>query len=297
MVRLDNRISSERNYSNDFCIIFGSCRGLVCLESSGSISLWNPSIRKSLIISAKPRNYVLGFGVCNVTNDHKVVKLVYKQNISSRCMVQPEVEIYSLSTRSWRSVSDPAPSNHLVRDFWGYQCFAFGSVHWIASDVNREGDKYNLVVSFDMSKEVFNKLMFPNSIANYTRKLSITVLGDSLAALEFMNWKRGQRSYCVSVMKEYGVSESWTKLFTVKIPYWLENVTFREDGRIILPLNNNKLAFCDPESYDIKDLDNAGDFATYGIFTYTESLVLLKGRSSIPEGMPNLFAASAAKCS
>lgn len=80
MVQLDNRIFSERNYSKEFCIIFGSCRGLVCLESSESISLWNPSIRKSLIICAKPQNYVLGFGVCNVTNDHKVVKLVYQQN-------------------------------------------------------------------------------------------------------------------------------------------------------------------------------------------------------------------------
>lgn len=163
--------------------------------------------------------------------------------------------------------------------------------------MNREGNKYNLVVSFDMSKEVFNKLMFPNSIANHTHKLSITMLGDSLAVLEFMYWERGHRSYCVWIMKEYGVSESWTKLFTVNIPYWLWNVAFREDGRIILPLKNNKLAFCDPESYEIEDLDNAGDFVTYGILTYTESLVLLKGRSSIPEGMPNLFAASAAKCS
>lgn len=281
------QFKSKTPYSG--CSVIGSCGGLVCLEFSGSIFLWNPSIRKSVTICVSQlKNFVLGFGVCNVTNDHKVVKLVYDPHYPHPHFPKtiPQVEVYSLSTGSWRGVStSTAPSNHLSS--YGTHCFVFDSVHWIVSGENEKQGKCNLVVSFDMGKEVFYKLMLPDSLANvHMPLLSITRHGDSLAALEYSNW---EGSYCFWVMKEYGVSESWTKLFTLTIPgRWMRTLVFRKDGQVILPLSNNKLFSCDPESDEIKDLD-VSDRRPFYISTYRESLVLLKGHSSITEGIPNLF--------
>lgn len=215
------------------------------MELIGRIILWNPSIRKLLTIPVKP-NLILGFGVCNVTNDHKVVKVVYLED-SFNLTVPPQVEVYSLSTGSWRSVSATAPSCYMSRATWS-QVFVFGSVHWIASYDENGGQGRNLVVSFDMGNEVFRELMFPDSLANvYMPRLCITVLGDSFAAL-YCSEISGQEFCCVWVMKEYGVAESWTKLFTVSNSQRLRTLGFRKDGQVILPLRNSELVSYDPET-------------------------------------------------
>ncbi|KAM7497594.1 hypothetical protein LguiA_022008 [Lonicera macranthoides] len=78
--------------------IVGTCDGLVCLSSSDIVALWNPSLRKSLILPKPsiqshgliPRDIrsCIGFGIHPVTNDYKIVRLTYLR--SDRVLVPAE---------------------------------------------------------------------------------------------------------------------------------------------------------------------------------------------------------------
>lgn len=136
--------------------------------------------------------------------------------------------------------------------------------------------------------------MLPDSLANdIVCDLSVTVLRDFLGALK--NHKEiGRKSCCVWVMKEYGVAESWTKLYTISIPERLtRTIGFRKDGEVLLQLRNKELVSYDPVTGNVKDLGIFGSIRSFYVGTYVESLVLLKGQSSLREGIPNVFAACA----
>ncbi|KAK1405378.1 hypothetical protein POM88_004983 [Heracleum sosnowskyi] len=222
--------------------VVGVCRGLVCLyleefSSIVGVVLWNLSIRKwrPVPIEPEPGMFVLGFGVCDVTNDHKLVKLECLEDSESNFKVAPLVKVYSLSTGSWRDVSTTAPSCYMYLEK-GSQVFVFGSVHWIAYHRNgEEGITRNLVVSFHMGNEVFHELMLPDYLATESfNDLNITVLGDSLAVLKYTASTR-MESCSVWVMKEYGVLKSCTKLLTFRLQQRWRTVGFRKDGQVYLP--------------------------------------------------------------
>lgn len=266
--------------------IVGSCNGVLCLSDDlfgdmETVIMWNPSIRKyvALHMGSKPRwphMFVLGFGVCRSTNDPKVVKIVYLKDISYNYKAPPEVEVYSLSTGSWRSVGSVAPPYYMVEFTWS-QAFVNGAVHWIAYDKCVEGGFRNLVVSFDMGDEVFREIMLPNALASeLVTNLCIHAVGGSLAALKYNN-QLETTPCCVWVMKEYGVPESWTKLFTIDLPGMLKKtVAFRDNGEVILSLRNNALVSYDTNSGQSKDLDIIGNIRSFYVDTYMETLILLK---------------------
>lgn len=284
--------------------IVGCCNGLICLSDDlfgdmESIILWNPSIRKSVTLQmpSKPQSphmFVLGFGVCPVTNDHKVVRIVYlKDLLHNNFMAPPEVEVYSLSRASWRSVNANAPPCYMLEFTWS-QAFLFGAVHWITYDKHVEGGSHNLIVSFDMGDEVFREMMLPHTLTEeLVTNLSVTVLGESLAALNH-NKESAHESCCVWVMKEYGVAKSWSKLFTISLPGTLRRtIGFRKNGEVILSLSHNELVSYEPNTRQIKDLGIQGNIRSFYTDTYVETLVLLKGQNGIGEGLLNPFEACA----
>ncbi|GJZ12221.1 hypothetical protein Tco_0547451 [Tanacetum coccineum] len=66
------------------------------------VALWNPAIKKSVGIVIPNEYTAIGFGVCPETSDPKVVKI----NTIDLLTVHWEVEVYSLSSRVWKSVSN-----------------------------------------------------------------------------------------------------------------------------------------------------------------------------------------------
>uniref|UniRef100_A0A5B6ZAI8 F-box domain-containing protein n=1 Tax=Davidia involucrata TaxID=16924 RepID=A0A5B6ZAI8_DAVIN len=277
-----------------FFRIVGSCNGLLCLcddlfGDTHTIILWNPSIRKSvnLPMPSKPQwpnMFVLGFGVNPATNDYKVVRIVYYKEYLYRYKVPPEVEIYTLSTGSWRSVSSAAPSYCMVEFMWS-QVFVNGAVHWIAYDLRVVGGFHSLIVSFDMGNEVFGEMMLPDALAGqHAINLSITVLEESLAVFKY-DKQIGTESCCIWVMKEYGVAESWTRMVTIDLPGALgSTVEFRKNGEVLLSTRDNMLASYDPKTQQIKDLGIHGNSRSFYVDTYIESLFLLKGQNRFLEG-------------
>ncbi|KAA8524834.1 hypothetical protein F0562_011257 [Nyssa sinensis] len=270
---------------NEYFRIVGSCNGLICLSDdydshTDTIVIWNPSIRKSVTLPKPGFKFVphgaclLGFGFDPLSNDYKVVRIVYQpENYNFK--VPPNVELYTLSSGIWRSISAAAPP-YVVFNFFPLSTFINGAVHWVASSL------CSFIVAFDMGTEAFRELPLPDSVANTdVLKLSITVLGTSLTVIQYE--KIWQSDYCwVWVMKQYGVVESWTKLLTIDMREGIRQVVgFRKNSEVLLSARVRGLVSYDPKIQQTEYLGIHGSNRSFYADAYVESLVLLKGESGV----------------
>jgi F-box interacting protein len=223
---------------NDFLHVVGSSNGVVCLAdytfrgNSGLCILWNPSIQKVILLpdpniganygrftSNGPIIRTLGFGYDPKTDDYKLVKVVYLEDPTGPTFVlQPLVEIYTLRTGAWRSVKAPVPP--YVMELCFVSVFLNGAVHWRVHTPRFQGTFRNLIVSLDMEDEVFGEMAMPRvyKTRNSWRFFWRFLMGCLLLSLVRIRLLDG--AYSVWVMKEYGVAESWTKQFDIKLPSW-----------------------------------------------------------------------------
>ncbi|XP_059451008.1 F-box/kelch-repeat protein At3g06240-like [Corylus avellana] len=158
----------------------------------GLCVLWNPSIQKAISLP-KPNigfdrslHQSVGFGYEPTTDDYKFVRLEYLRDteFSSLITVPPLVEIYTLRTGIWRSVTAPGPPD--VIRYWSPSVIVNETLHWSAHtpDHPRKQSAYrNVIVSFNMKDEAFGEVGMPNSLQGL-EDLNVTVaLVDGLLAL------------------------------------------------------------------------------------------------------------------
>ncbi|KAJ0864284.1 putative F-box domain-containing protein [Helianthus annuus] len=150
-----------------------SSHGLLCLFgytdrneviSIGNAVIWNPSIRKAVDVvlphmadddEIDVYRTVLGFGVCPKTIDPKIIKT----RINTEDVIPWQVEVFTLSTRVWRSAySDNVPSK-FVRYGTGEQVVVGGVVYWLAEDSKVV---YHVWVMKDGVPKLFEKLFTIN---------------------------------------------------------------------------------------------------------------------------------------
>ncbi|XP_059661227.1 F-box protein At3g07870-like isoform X2 [Cornus florida] len=283
-MRLDN--SYKIWPLHDDHIIVGSCNGLICLYDdfssySGVHILWNPAIRKSFILPLPPSGFstqvfVLGFGFNSWTNDFKVVRIVYTFT------VPPQVEVYELSTGLWRVSSAVVPLNGNEISGCSSHVFVKGACHWVAFEKGREQNRH-LIISFDMGSEVFREMMPPASVANGPDlNMSISLFGELLSLFHYDGASSGEsKRCCIWVMKEYGVMESWTKLFTVDLGGEIDEVLgFRKTGEVLVAKDQWVVSY-DPESKQEVNLRIRWSPHSFHLDTYMESLVLLDGKDQV----------------
>ncbi|XP_058211472.1 F-box protein CPR1-like [Rhododendron vialii] len=265
--------------------VVGSYNGLLCLSddyySSGQpqIIIWNPSTRNSVIIlptAPKPQCpyvSVYGFGAHPTTQEYKVIRLEYK--LQSLFKLPPKVEIYTQGTRSWRGISS-APPHCFLTSRWS-QAFLNGVVHWVYESFC-ECVPPNLIMSFDMASESFSVLMLPTTLAEepWTPILySVKLFGESLAL--FCDGQSYDNTCCIWVMKEYGVAESWTKLFTFKILGMPHKIFgFRKNGEV-LQASKTSLASYAPATETLRDTGIMISLSALVSFdSFRETLVLVE---------------------
>ncbi|PSS05964.1 F-box protein [Actinidia chinensis var. chinensis] len=277
---------------NEYFRILGSCNGLICLSDDYSthtdtIVIWNPSVRRSVTLPkpgfphATQGTCLLGFGFDALSNDYKVVRIVYEHNVpdDSYYRLPPNVEIYALSTGNWRSISGASP-NYVMYRFFPLPALMNGAVHWVANGQGNSSSVHNLVAAFDMCDEVFREIMMPDDLVETeVLKLSISVLGTSLALIQYE--KIWQSEYCwVWMMKEYGAAESWTRLFTIDMRFGIRKVVGFQNNQVLLSARIKGLILYDPKSQQVEYLGIHGTNRSFYVDTYVESLVLLKGENS-----------------
>ncbi|KAI3469945.1 hypothetical protein Pfo_026608, partial [Paulownia fortunei] len=193
--------------------IVGSCHGVVCVAlDEENLFLWNPSIRKykrlpCLHIRPGYGCYMKdGFGYEEFNDDYKVVAIFY-------CIFHGgpyKVQIFSLKTNDWRRIEDfkyGTPLDHSGN-------YACGKLHWLV-----DCDGCLDIVSLDLASERYGKVGTPHIADNGSCTnmeyddpcLTLGLFSGSLCLL-FDDHKT-----CVDlwVMKEYGIKDSWTRLFII----------------------------------------------------------------------------------
>jgi F-box interacting protein len=296
-------------YFNDFPNMLGSWNGLICLNyyhpSYGyGYTLWNPSIHKAISLpepnlvssnSLGKLEHSHGFGYDPSTNDIKLVRLKFLHN-----KVPEMAEIYTLNTGGWRPIAAPAPS-YVVND----RClsvFVNRASHWVAHTPPGVGTFHNVIVAFDMGDEVFREIAVPNC---FVRKLYLNMtvaVRDGLLCLVPFNEREQGKSFSIWVMKEYGIQESWTKLFNIR--QGLKRVVgFRKNGEVLVTDRDGELLSYEPNT----KLETRLGFCKFSssetkigyveswfyLDKYMESLILLNAKNGVPEGLANTSDSSA----
>ncbi|KAM3249614.1 F-box/kelch-repeat protein like [Capsicum annuum] len=191
----------------------GSANGLICVLSDyKNLSLWNPSIRKLKKLPSARTGYLYmyGFGYDELNEDYKVVSLTQKvYDDDSRYNVG---KIYSLNNNSWKRLDDfqiGELSNQTGK-------FVNGKLHW--ANTTKRFSCYSDwdIIFVDLADGRWGEMEKPcYAEGNLEFKPCLGVLGNDLSM--FCHHLRSHAD--VWVMKEYGVKESWTKMFIIKYPY------------------------------------------------------------------------------
>ncbi|XP_026384270.1 F-box/kelch-repeat protein At3g06240-like [Papaver somniferum] len=253
------------HYWKCYIHILGVFNGVFCLESDPELlCIWNPITNEYKKIPELPHlppqiQSLLrpvfsvpthGFGYDCKTGDYKVVKIITAG--SDRFY---QVRVYTLGTYSLRVLEDilyvfflPGRANGV---------FLNGVLHWLVHPYNR-GDKYY--------------------------KTSIGLLYGKI----FLSWYVGDGNVDVWVMNNYGVIESWTKIFSVgrlkEDIELLRLVQYFKNGDILLfgqPLNrfnphNGDLILYNPMNGNARFLDTSSYQTLENAHTYVGSLVSVK---------------------
>ncbi|XP_055812064.1 F-box/kelch-repeat protein At3g23880-like [Solanum dulcamara] len=217
--------------------ILGSVNGLICFSSESDLFLWNPSIRKfKKFCDPQSGYYFHGFGYDQLRDDYKLVIISPK-----------EVRIYSSNSDSWRIIVHDRQYG-LFREDEGV--FVNGKLHWANSPSQ---DEHWDIICIDVTDEKWGKVEKPfYGEGDFDLTLSMGVLGNDLSIL--CNNQSLQTH--VWIMKEYGIKESWTKMYTINRSYNSRYFSplfckMSNKGEILIQLNQSTFMIYDPKNDSI----------------------------------------------
>ncbi|KAE8021744.1 hypothetical protein FH972_007609 [Carpinus fangiana] len=270
--------------------MFGPCNGILCLsvylrkkrdghsDFESRLVLWNPATRESKTLPPIHRQLdmpdltsIFGFGFDSKTNDYKVVRIM---NFRYRhCKVQ----VFHLSTNSWRvldSSPDPSYFIHPPR----FSSYLNGVYYWWARVHDYSYMGRRLLLSFDMSNEVFQEVLPPPSEGRNCIDQDIAVINETVTLILPCNFDIELKVWIeIWMLNECGVERTWTKILTIRqIPVFWDLIQLREDGLVVLIDEDQCLVLYDPRTQEARNLQ-IYEARSAQLVSYTESLVLLNG--------------------
>lgn len=118
-----------------------------------------------------------------------------------------------------------------------------------------------MYVSFHMADESFHSMSLPAGIPYWPFHLRPTVIQGSLSFVEKKE-VGGRKSWCIWLMKEYGMASTWTKLLDVGIGERVERlIGFQKEGKLLIEAQGDLISFR-PRDVQVKGLalhSNTGD--------------------------------------
>ncbi|XP_026382703.1 F-box/kelch-repeat protein At3g06240-like [Papaver somniferum] len=213
------------HYWKYYITILGSCNGLICLQSDPELLfVWNPITNDYHKLPQAPNEpqgvvfpvKIFGFGYDCKTGDYKVVKIFMPGRVK---LSKVWIYIYTLGTNSWRVLAD-VPYVFFLSGELKNGTGLNGLLRWLVHPLGRGNRPIRIVLCFDVGNEKFGEMHLPIPLCgapegvNYF-KTSIGLLDGKLC----LSWYVSDGNVDVCVMKNYGVTESWTKLFRVS---WLK---------------------------------------------------------------------------
>ncbi|KAF6145089.1 hypothetical protein GIB67_013440 [Kingdonia uniflora] len=200
----------------------GSCNGVVCLSKWEDCYLWNPITNEHVklpytpfVISSRfsPRT-VFGFGYNSRTKEYKVVRFEFSSH-------QFGAKVYTLGRDSWKILVRQSNSLYEVSSYNGVVQLN-GAIHWMGAyhyhpypyPIPELDYEINLIISFNLESEELQEIPCPSSLEFENNYFSMCVLEGCLS----MFYDDYGDHVEMWVMKDYGVMESWTKLFSIEVP-------------------------------------------------------------------------------
>ncbi|KAL5709438.1 hypothetical protein ACHQM5_020126 [Ranunculus cassubicifolius] len=241
---------------SDESILLGSCNGIVCLANCQVICLRNPCTRenKSVIIGKKlyasERNdyYAVevnayGFGYDRVRDDYKCVQLMSRDVYPN----YSEFNVFSMKNGSRKTIRDVPYDVAYAKELGVFVSGALHWVVWVKKTVNK------VIVAFDIEKNVFREVPSPTTV-DQDFELNLGLLQGQLCVLRKYV---GCPDIDIWVMKNYGVTESWSKIIKMELVYpydvlaRLTPLGFGKNGEIVLK-SESSLDLYDPKNKTLK---------------------------------------------
>ncbi|KAL9240290.1 hypothetical protein vseg_014529 [Gypsophila vaccaria] len=279
----------------------GSCLGLmlmICYYPRRLLRLWNPSIRKSIVIPPCPFPtshflhvaYALGFSPS--TRRFKVVAFQVNKTWSYSGPMSVAVYTVGDDKNLWRIIThDCGIVDVPIR---GAQCYMYwtgflyfqGGVHWITSDRNigSSCNECTHLMSFDFDSEKVSCVALPDAMEEDPGYRSEFLLGETMAYASITEIRC--RIWVMNKNEDSG-DVSWN--------LWFSSAdTERENGRLwplvntVFYVDNGSFSFRSKNSsYDIatsksRKLLNLSDDDTFTLDTYLESLALCSQGKAFP---------------
>ncbi|PIA38543.1 hypothetical protein AQUCO_02700033v1, partial [Aquilegia coerulea] len=246
--------------------------------------------------------FISGFGFDFKTNDYKVVRVLQTIEYDVQMIMHTErynqintqVEVYSLGTDSWTTIDADLPvltvrpGLNINAPFRKrFFCWLGKTTHTVpASSSSSSYVELGIttIFSFDFSKEVFETMPLPDVYSNIGdfNSVRLALLRDNIACIQWeglLPWEKFVSN--IWVLNEYGVKESWTKLYTLCLEPYTKPIGVLNNGWIICnehdeeASNVSKLILCDPVTQETMNLPVQGNFV-FNVAVYKESLVSFK---------------------
>ncbi|KAJ6901463.1 hypothetical protein NC651_019279 [Populus alba x Populus x berolinensis] len=306
--RLDrsSQIKFHRPYAFE---IVASCNGVVCLrgrypefDGSRRLILWNPSIKKTLRLPP-PRSFtstvptLLGLGYDPRSDDYKVPRIVRLGNSAEHPFV---FQFFSLNSGSWNEnvdfFSSSLENKDALRSITLYrydnQAIVNGVIHWLLNrrdeiDTEMSSNRWSplmhyndvFVLAFHLSNDSFGEIRLPECFDDTTKVVTcrtISVFKDLLSFNVFDGGPYSRRYNCeIWVMEQYGVRESWTRLYQIEMLHVARPVVLRSNGEILMAgYGSDRLVSCQPLAPRIRDTGLELSIDGYAAY-FVESLALL----------------------
>jgi F-box interacting protein len=262
-----------------FAVSLGSVNGLLCfygdVDSKEMAVIWNPSVRKYVgivipnVLYSRVGYTRIGFGVCPDTNDPNLVKINIVRT-PSKCW---EVQVFTLSSRVWKTVYMGAPKsvglnwNHVSVD---------GVIYWHSYD--------NFIISFDLKSEKFGEVCLPERLV--ITSVEVVKVHESLGLLEY--YYEGEMSVCGVWMRKDGVNKPFTKIYTINFEGKSFNrvLGFRNNGEVVMEMadddsKKSQIEVYEPLSGRFNNVGISGKHHKFTVSSYAETLLLLDESNSI----------------
>ncbi|KAL5843324.1 hypothetical protein ACOSQ4_009282 [Xanthoceras sorbifolium] len=188
-----------------------------------TVVLWNISTNKFRILPRVCGDSgdifgQFGFGYDVASDDYKLVRIIGNQSSTKLVTIFGQVHrpstkftVYSLRANSWRWIEDLPDDCSFYSFHQSSGTLVAGTLNWMESIESRKST--DLIISFDLKSEKFCKVSVPDKTTTKVGKWDtvLNVLGGCLCLS--CNHHR-KKVFDIWVMKEYGVKDSWTKLFS-----------------------------------------------------------------------------------
>ncbi|KAF9689556.1 hypothetical protein SADUNF_Sadunf01G0104400 [Salix dunnii] len=197
-----------------------------------------------------------GLGFSPQTNEFKAIR-IYKLDAKKDL----QADVYTLGNGSWRTVgAAPDILESCLFYHWGYmKAFVNGAFHWLLVSM---GDDLDQICTFDFETEQFGSIALPEIVEfEGYEVLNLGVLGETIYFCGHDKIE-SEESKEIWVMRQYGVVESWTKMFVIenevgfRNPFIFRAIAVLNDGDIFLSCDTSLVWYeLETESYTMLGIE------------------------------------------